>query len=196
MRSQPTRAIAKRRANATRYRGVRSPAAPAIVARPEAQSMTNTDNGPTTNGIRKNAIMRTSYRPGDAVSILASADRGNSECFWREGDGMSMKRHGAAISVLVISLTIMGCVSPGEPRQATGNIPRIVQLYISSRQDLRAPDRPSRTLLRYRFNQDYTRAGTANHVSDILLRPQALLGSEPHGQSWAPLRVTAAALEA
>ena len=61
---------------------------------------------------------------------------------------MSMKRHGAAISVLVISLTIMGCVSPGEPRQATGNIPRIVQLYISSRQDLRAPDRPSRTLLR------------------------------------------------
>jgi hypothetical protein len=65
--------------------------------------------------------------------------------------------------------------------KASENVPRIVQIDIASRLDLRTPERPSRNLLRYRFNQNYARAGTPNYLSEVLLRPQALLVSDPPG---------------
>jgi hypothetical protein len=65
--------------------------------------------------------------------------------------------------------------------KASENVPRIVQIDVSSKLDLRTPERPSRNLLRYRFNRNYARAGTPNYLSETLLRPRALLVSEPPG---------------
>jgi hypothetical protein len=65
--------------------------------------------------------------------------------------------------------------------KASENVPRIVQIDVSARLDLRTPERPARNLLRYRFNRNYARAGTPNYPSEILARPQAFLASDPPG---------------
>lgn len=61
--------------------------------------------------------------------------------------------------------------------KASENIPRVIQIDLSSRLDLRTPERPSRNLIQYNFNLNYARTGTPEYPTEVLRRPAVALAS-------------------
>ncbi|HKK48176.1 MAG TPA: hypothetical protein VJ932_03725 [Alkalispirochaeta sp.] len=61
--------------------------------------------------------------------------------------------------------------------KAHENVPRTVQIDLSSRIDLRTPEQPSRNLIRYNFNLNYARTGTPDYPTQVLRRPSVTISS-------------------
>jgi hypothetical protein len=61
--------------------------------------------------------------------------------------------------------------------KASENIPTVIQIDLSSRLDLRTPERPSRNLIQYNFNLNYARTGTPEYPTEVLRRPAVALAS-------------------